>query len=195
MPLYCNFSSQEILLLKGFLSKLLLHIHAYTLFTNKNIKHLFSSCKNSVLLDPTVPFGSLSKTFVVVVVVSCSHHMLVCYYCQVTNEPPKGLRANMRRAFAEISNDFFEDNILGRSWRKLIFGICFFHAVVQVVTVITYPQCVLLCFTLTLPLVILHLLYVFVVLLYRRSARSLVLWAGTSRMSLTIVTGSVLCLI
>ncbi|XP_029013318.1 dynein axonemal heavy chain 6 isoform X2 [Betta splendens] len=50
---------------------------------------------------------------------------------KVTNEPPKGLRANMRRAFTEISSNFFEDNILGRSWRKLIFGICFFHAVIQ----------------------------------------------------------------
>ncbi|KAL7403678.1 hypothetical protein ABVT39_003711 [Epinephelus coioides] len=50
---------------------------------------------------------------------------------KVTNEPPKGLRANMRRAFTEISSNFFEDHILGRQWRKIIFGICFFHAIVQ----------------------------------------------------------------
>ncbi|XP_041838798.1 dynein heavy chain 6, axonemal [Melanotaenia boesemani] len=50
---------------------------------------------------------------------------------KVTNEPPKGLRANMRRAFTEITNNFFEDHILGRQWRKMVFGICFFHAVVQ----------------------------------------------------------------
>ncbi|XP_074520194.1 dynein axonemal heavy chain 6 [Halichoeres trimaculatus] len=50
---------------------------------------------------------------------------------KVTNEPPKGLRANMRRAFTEISNSFFEDHVLGHQWRKIVFGICFFHAIVQ----------------------------------------------------------------
>uniref|UniRef100_A0A3Q3F9T0 Uncharacterized protein n=1 Tax=Labrus bergylta TaxID=56723 RepID=A0A3Q3F9T0_9LABR len=50
---------------------------------------------------------------------------------KVTNEPPKGLRANMRRAFTEISSSFFEDHILGSQWRKIVFGICFFHAIIQ----------------------------------------------------------------
>ncbi|XP_074141707.1 dynein axonemal heavy chain 6 isoform X2 [Sminthopsis crassicaudata] len=50
---------------------------------------------------------------------------------KVTNEPPKGLRANIRRAFTEMSSSFFEENILGRDWRKIIFGICFFHAIIQ----------------------------------------------------------------
>uniref|UniRef100_A0A4W3JW30 Dynein axonemal heavy chain 6 n=1 Tax=Callorhinchus milii TaxID=7868 RepID=A0A4W3JW30_CALMI len=50
---------------------------------------------------------------------------------KVTNEPPKGLRANIRRAFTEITNSFFEEHVLGRDWRKIIFGICFFHAIVQ----------------------------------------------------------------
>ncbi|XP_075946793.1 dynein axonemal heavy chain 6 [Anarhichas minor] len=50
---------------------------------------------------------------------------------KVTNEPPKGLRANMRRAFTEISSKYLEEHILGRQWRKIIFGICFFHAVIQ----------------------------------------------------------------
>ncbi|KAM9770210.1 dynein axonemal heavy chain 6 [Menidia menidia] len=50
---------------------------------------------------------------------------------KVTNEPPKGLRANMRRAFTDISNTFFEDHTLGRQWRKMVFGLCFFHAIIQ----------------------------------------------------------------
>ncbi|XP_038570255.1 dynein heavy chain 6, axonemal isoform X1 [Micropterus salmoides] len=50
---------------------------------------------------------------------------------KVTNEPPKGLRANMRRAFTEISSSFFENHVLGRQWRKIVFGICFFHAIIQ----------------------------------------------------------------
>ncbi|KAL8568337.1 Dynein heavy chain 6, axonemal [Nucella lapillus] len=49
---------------------------------------------------------------------------------KVTNEPPKGLRANLRRAFAEITPAFFEDNALGMDWRRIIFGICFFHAII-----------------------------------------------------------------
>ena len=43
----------------------------------------------------------------------------------------KGLRANIKRAFAEITQSFFEENILGNEWRKIVFGICFFHAIIQ----------------------------------------------------------------
>lgn len=50
---------------------------------------------------------------------------------KVTNEPPKGLRANIRRAFTEMTPSFFEENILGKQWRQIIFGICFFHAIIQ----------------------------------------------------------------
>ena len=49
---------------------------------------------------------------------------------KVTSEPPKGLRSNMRRAFGELTKSDFEDHILKTDWTKIIFGICFFHAVV-----------------------------------------------------------------
>lgn len=124
--------------------------------------------------------------------------------CQVTNEPPKGLRANMRRAFTEISSSFFEDHVLGRHWRKIVFGICFFHAVIQVTDslkphmymIITalcactrftllHVVCVCACMCLSLSWVLFWMCL--------RSGRSLVLWGGTSAMSLTTATGSVLC--
>nr|CAB3238690.1 dynein heavy chain 6, axonemal-like [Phallusia mammillata] len=50
---------------------------------------------------------------------------------KVTNEPPKGLRSNIRGAFASITTSFFEDNALGIQWRRMIFGLCFFHAAIQ----------------------------------------------------------------
>lgn len=50
---------------------------------------------------------------------------------KVTNEPPKGLKANLRGAFASIDSSFFENHTLGSTWRKLVFGLCFFHAVIQ----------------------------------------------------------------
>lgn len=58
----------------------------------------------------------------------------------MTNEPPKGLRANIRRAFSEITDDFFEEHDLGRSWRKIVFGMCFFHAIIQVRKVTFSPN-------------------------------------------------------
>lgn len=49
---------------------------------------------------------------------------------KVTSEPPKGLRSNLRRAFGELTKGDFQDHILKTDWCKIIFGICFFHAVV-----------------------------------------------------------------
>ena len=49
---------------------------------------------------------------------------------KVTNEPPKGLRANMIRALSDISNDYFENHVLEDRWRAMIFGICMFHGVI-----------------------------------------------------------------
>jgi len=50
---------------------------------------------------------------------------------KVTNEPPKGLRSNLRGALSALTPTFFEDHHLGLPWRKMVFGICFFHAIIQ----------------------------------------------------------------
>lgn len=50
---------------------------------------------------------------------------------KVTNEPPKGLRANIKRAFADMLDNFFEEHVLEQDWRSMIFGISMFHAIIQ----------------------------------------------------------------
>jgi dynein heavy chain len=51
---------------------------------------------------------------------------------KVTNEPPKGLRANLARSFADISRDLFDDHPpQGVRFKKLLFGVCFFNAIIH----------------------------------------------------------------
>eukprot|EP00071_Canis_lupus_P026518 XP_022260075.1 dynein heavy chain 6, axonemal [Canis lupus familiaris] len=81
--------------------------------------------------DPTIVIKDTFRLFLSSMPSSTFPVTVLQNSVKVTNEPPKGLRANIRRAFTEMTPSFFEENILGRKWRQIIFGICFFHAIIQ----------------------------------------------------------------
>lgn len=49
---------------------------------------------------------------------------------KLTNEPPKGLKANLIRSLNDIDEDMYEVHILGEEWKKMVFGICMFHGII-----------------------------------------------------------------
>eukprot|EP00913_Durusdinium_trenchii_P024529 g23027.t1 len=50
---------------------------------------------------------------------------------KMTNEPPSGLRANLLRSYSTVSDKLFEESNKPSVFKSLLFGFCFFHAVVQ----------------------------------------------------------------
>ena len=50
---------------------------------------------------------------------------------KMTNEPPKGLKANLRNAYFKLNNNMLDITRSPTEYKKLLFGLCFFHAVVQ----------------------------------------------------------------
>ena len=49
---------------------------------------------------------------------------------KITNEPPKGLRANLSRTFQDISAEVYEGCSKSREFKKLLFSLAFFHAAI-----------------------------------------------------------------
>ena len=50
---------------------------------------------------------------------------------KMTNEPPKGMKANLRNAYFKLNNNMLDITRSPSIYKKLLFGLCFFHAVVQ----------------------------------------------------------------
>jgi hypothetical protein len=53
---------------------------------------------------------------------------------KMTNEPPKGIKANMKRSYMLeplCADDFFETCNKPEPFKKLLFGLVYFHAVIQ----------------------------------------------------------------
>ncbi len=43
----------------------------------------------------------------------------------------QGIKANLLRTYKSFDESFFQISVRSREWKKLLFGLCFFHAVVQ----------------------------------------------------------------
>lgn len=50
---------------------------------------------------------------------------------KLTTEPPRGIRANLKRSYMDRSDEYIDDCKKQKEWRKLMFSISFFHAIVQ----------------------------------------------------------------
>jgi len=50
---------------------------------------------------------------------------------KMTNEPPKGMRANLQGSLANVDADWFETCNRRNEFKKMLFGLCFFHAAVR----------------------------------------------------------------
>ncbi|KAI8841134.1 dynein heavy chain and region D6 of dynein motor-domain-containing protein [Chytriomyces cf. hyalinus JEL632] len=50
---------------------------------------------------------------------------------KMTVEPPNGIKANLMRTYSTFTDDFLAQCQKPREWKKLLFALCFFHAVIQ----------------------------------------------------------------
>jgi len=49
---------------------------------------------------------------------------------KLTTEPPRGLRANMKRTYQNHTQESLDLEAKPAIWRKLLFNLAFFHAVI-----------------------------------------------------------------
>jgi dynein heavy chain len=49
---------------------------------------------------------------------------------KITNEPPRGIKANLSRTFADLSEDQFEGCSKSAAFKKLLFGLAFYNALI-----------------------------------------------------------------
>lgn len=50
---------------------------------------------------------------------------------KMTNEPPKGMRANLRGSYTSFDSSWIDSSLRPTEFKKLLFGLCFFHATVR----------------------------------------------------------------
>jgi len=50
---------------------------------------------------------------------------------KLTTEPPRGMKANLKRTYQNYSQEYLEDCVKPQIWRKMTFGFAFFHATLQ----------------------------------------------------------------
>jgi dynein heavy chain len=50
---------------------------------------------------------------------------------KLTTEPPRGVKANLKRSFAEKTEDTLSCGKKTAEFKKLLFGVSFFHAIIQ----------------------------------------------------------------
>lgn len=48
---------------------------------------------------------------------------------KITNEPPKGLKMNLKRTFLDMSEEYYEECTKPRAWKKLLFAVSFYNAI------------------------------------------------------------------
>jgi dynein heavy chain len=50
---------------------------------------------------------------------------------KLTTEPPKGIKSNIIKTYSEISEEKLESCTVQEPWKRLVFSLSFFHAIVQ----------------------------------------------------------------
>lgn len=82
----------------------------------------FNENKESIHEDFRLFLTSMpSKAFPVAVLQNSS---------KLTVEPPRGMRANIKRSYVPVTQETLEETAKPMEWRKLMFSLTFFHAVI-----------------------------------------------------------------